>query len=86
MTTAPVTWTPSAQAALDRLLEGRLFATVTEVSTILGLDQQGRTVRKSIAAGEIPAVRTGSTWRVPVAWLLKQAQLGTETETETAGR
>ena len=56
-------------------LHGRLFASVPEVSAILGLDQQGRTVRKAIRAGEIPFVRVGATYRIPVSWLREQAAL-----------
>jgi excisionase family DNA binding protein len=75
--TAPVTWSPDAKAALQRL-QGRLFATVTEVSAILSYDMQGRTVRKAIEAGEIPATRVGAQWRIPVAWIREQARLGTD--------
>ena len=53
-------------------LAGRLFATVPEVAVILRYDV--RTVRRAIAAGEIPAVKAGATYRVPVAWLRTQAQ------------
>jgi excisionase family DNA binding protein len=74
--TKPTTWTPSAQAALDKI-KGKLFATTTEAGAILRCDH--RTVRKAINDGTIPAVRTGSTWRVPTAWLMQQAALGTET-------
>ena len=73
--TAPVTWDGTAEQALERL-DGRLFATVTEASAILGYDKQGRTVRAAIAAGVIPAIRAGATWRVPVAWLRAQASAG----------
>lgn len=67
--TAPITWTPSSEAALARL-DGRLFATVTEVAAILRYD--ARTVRKAIEAGEIPALRAGSTYRITVEWLRAQ--------------
>jgi excisionase family DNA binding protein len=76
--TAPITWTPDAEAALQRL-QGRLFATAPEVAAILSYD--ARTVRRAIAAGEIPSIRAGSTMRVPVAWLREQIRLGTDTET-----
>jgi excisionase family DNA binding protein len=75
--TAPITWTPDAEAALRRL-GTRLFATTTETAAILRYD--ARTVRRAIEAGEIPAVRAGSTWRVPAAWLREQARLGTSAE------
>jgi excisionase family DNA binding protein len=71
----PVTWNLSAEEALKRL-RGRLFATVTETSIILGYDEAGRTVRKAIDAGEIPSVRVGATRRVPVSWITEQARLG----------
>ena len=77
--TAPVTWSPSAQAALDRL-KGKLFATTTEASLILGFDIKGRTIRKAIATGDVPAVKAGSTYRVPVAWLLEQARMTDSTD------
>lgn len=71
--TAPVTWSPDAEAALQRLT-GRLFANTTEAAAILGYDP--RTVRRAVEAGEIPGVKAGVTWRVPVAWLREQARLG----------
>jgi excisionase family DNA binding protein len=73
--TRPVTWSLSAQAALERL-DGKLFATTTETAVILNYDS--RTVRAAIEAGEIPSVRAGSTYRVPVAWIREQARLGSE--------
>ena len=71
--TKPVTWTPDAETALERI-DGKLFATTTEAGAVLRYDH--RTIRKAIEAGEIPAVRAGATWRIPVAWLREQAQLG----------
>jgi excisionase family DNA binding protein len=73
--TKPVTWSPSAQAALERL-KGKLFATTTECAEVLRYD--ARTLRKAIEAGEIPAVRAGSTYRVPVSWIMEQARLGAD--------
>ncbi len=67
--TKPVTWNPSADAALERL-DGKLFASTTECAAILRYDH--RTIRKAIEAGEIPAVRFGSTYRVPAEWLREQ--------------
>jgi excisionase family DNA binding protein len=52
-------------------LAGRLFATVSEAAAILRYDV--RTVRRAIAAGEIPAVRVGTTHRIRVSWLREQA-------------
>ncbi len=71
--TAPVTWTPSAQAAMERL-EGKLFATTTEAALIIRCD--ARTLRKAILSGEVPAVQAGNTFRIPVAWLHKQVRAG----------
>ncbi len=71
--TKPVTWDSSAREALERL-EGRLFATTTETGAVLRYDT--RTLRKAIEAGEIPAVRAGSTYRVPVSWIMEQARVG----------
>jgi excisionase family DNA binding protein len=71
--TAPITWTPEGTAALQRL-GTRLFATTTETAAIFRYDT--RTVRRAIEAGEIPAVRAGTTWRVPTAWIRAQIDLG----------
>lgn len=73
--TKPITWSPSAQAALERL-KGKLFATTTETGAVLRYDH--RTVRAAIEEGQIPAVRVGSTWRVPVAWIMQQAGLSAD--------
>lgn len=73
--TAPVTWSPDAKAALERI-DGKLFATTTECGAVLRYDT--RTVRQGIESGEIPAIRVGATWRIPTAWLREQALLGTE--------
>ena len=59
-----------SQAEIPR---GRLFATVPEFVKVSGYD--ARTVRKGIEAGEIPAIRVGATWRIPVAWIREQAGL-----------
>ncbi|HEY2552423.1 MAG TPA: helix-turn-helix domain-containing protein [Streptosporangiaceae bacterium] len=80
--TAPVTWSPTAQAALDRL-RGRLFATVTEAAAILRYDP--RTLRKAIADGDVPAVQAGPTYRIPTSWLYEQAGLS-QRASETASR
>lgn len=81
--TAPSTWTHDAETVLARM-RGRLFATTTEASVILGYDRIGRTVRKGIEAGEIPAIRVGATWRIPVAWIREQARVGTDGTTGAA--
>jgi hypothetical protein len=73
--TDKATWSATAAEALRRL-DGRLFASVPETSAIFGYDRQGRTVRKGIEAGEIPAIRVGNTWRVPVVWIREQVRLG----------
>jgi excisionase family DNA binding protein len=73
--TAPTTWSPSAEAALERLT-GRLFATTTETAAILDYDP--RTLLKAIKAGDIPATRVGATFRIPVAWIRQQAQMSGE--------
>lgn len=61
-------------------LASQLFADVPEVAALLRIDQ--RTVRRSIEAGDIPAIRTGQRWRVPTSWLRQQAGIATP---ETAG-
>ena len=58
-------------------LAGCLFATVPEAAAILRYDV--RTVRRAIADGDIPAVRAGVTYRIPVAWLRAQALEGANT-------
>jgi excisionase family DNA binding protein len=73
--TAPVTWSPSAEAALERL-KGKLFATTTETGAVLRYDR--RTVLKGIEGGTIPAVKVGSTYRVPTAWIREQARVGVD--------
>ena len=71
--TAPVTWNRSARAALERL-DGKLFATTSECAAVLRYD--ARTVRAAIEGGEIPHVKYGSTYRIPVSWILEKAGLG----------
>jgi hypothetical protein len=61
--------------ALAGIPAGRLFASVPETTAILGYDKLGRTVRKGIETGEIPATRVGATWRIPLAWIRQQAGL-----------
>lgn len=73
--TKPVTWSVTAAEALKRL-DGRLFATVTEAAAVLHYDH--RTVRAACTAGDVPAIRVGSTWRIPTAWLREQAQPAAE--------
>jgi excisionase family DNA binding protein len=48
------------------------FVSASEAAAILGVDP--RTVRRAIAAGDIPATRVGAAIRVPVAWLKARAQ------------
>jgi excisionase family DNA binding protein len=55
----------------DLEAEGRHFAAVPVVASILDADP--RTVRRAIKDGQIPAVKVGATYRVPVAWLRQQA-------------
>jgi excisionase family DNA binding protein len=70
--TKPNTWYPSAETALERLRD-RLFATTTECGAVLRYDH--RTIRKGILSGEIPAVRVGSTFRIPTKWIREQVGL-----------
>ena len=60
-------------------LEGKLFATVPEVAVILRSDV--RSIRRAIAAGDIPAVPVGPRKLVPVPWVRQAARL----ETSEAG-
>jgi excisionase family DNA binding protein len=52
-------------------LGGRLFAGVPEIAELLESDE--RTVRRAIAAGEIPATRVGVKYMIPVSWLRQRA-------------
>lgn len=61
-------------------LEGQLFADVPQVAIVLRTDV--RTIRRSLASGDIPGIRTGQRWRVPTRWLREAAGL----ETTGAGR
>jgi excisionase family DNA binding protein len=48
----------------------RLFATAPETAQVFRSDE--RTIRAACERGEIPAVRIGQQWRIPMSWL-KQA-------------
>jgi hypothetical protein len=74
--------TRDAAAASDVLatLKDKLFATVPEAAAVLRSDP--RSVRRSIAAGDIPAQPVGPRKLVPVAWLRRAAGL----EAAEAGR
>ena len=41
------------------------------MAVIMGADE--RTIRSAIRAGDIPAVRVGQRWKVPVNWLVRAA-------------
>jgi hypothetical protein len=69
---------PSASDVLATL-KGKLFATVPETAAVLRSDP--RSVRRSIAAGDIPSTPVGPRKLVPVAWLRRVAGL----ETSEAG-
>jgi hypothetical protein len=73
-----LTWSAEAQAALAEL-RGKLFASVPETAAILRSDP--RSVRRAIAAGDIPCVPVGPRKLVPVTWLRRAAGL----ETSEAG-
>jgi excisionase family DNA binding protein len=51
-----------------------LFATVPEAVPLLRMDE--RTIRAACARGEIPAVRIGLQWRIPMSWMRRAAGLG----------
>jgi excisionase family DNA binding protein len=54
--------------------DDRLFVNAREAAGILGMDE--RTVGSAIRAGQIPAFKVGVFWRIPTAWLRKQAGMG----------
>ena len=66
-------WSDAASEVLDDL-RGRLFASVPEAAVVLRSDP--RSVRRAIAAGDIPAVPVGPRKLVPVTWLRQAAGLG----------
>ncbi len=57
-------------------LDGKLFVTVPEAATYLRSDP--RSVRRAIAAGEIPSTRVGPRQLIPAAWLRRAAALDTD--------
>ena len=61
-------------------LAGRIVLTTAEVGAVLGCD--GRTVRRAIEAGQVPAVRVGRRLCVPAAWLRERAMLVTPVPTD----
>jgi hypothetical protein len=63
---------PSGEDMLADLGD-KLFASVPEAAAVLRSDP--RSVRRSIAAGEIPAVPVGPRKLVPVRWLRQAAGL-----------
>jgi hypothetical protein len=67
-----VRWPEPARTALDDL-SGKLFASVPEVAAVLRSDP--RSIRRAIAAGDIPCTRIGPRSLVPVAWLRQAAGL-----------
>jgi excisionase family DNA binding protein len=69
---------PDRQTVIDALNCGRLFLSVPELSVLFGVDPQGRTVRRAIKQGEIPATRVGPQWHIPAEWVREQARLGGE--------
>lgn len=54
-------------------LKGRNFAKVFEVAGIF--EKDSRTIRTAIRKGDIPAVRIGGEYAIPVAWVLEQARV-----------
>jgi excisionase family DNA binding protein len=42
----------------------RLFLTVTEAAELMRVDP--RTLRRALEAGQVPGVRVGNVWRIPV--------------------
>lgn len=66
-----ITWGAAAQATLDTLrASGRLYATTSETGAIFGYDR--RTITEAIGKGQIPAMKAGTSWRIPVTWIVSQ--------------
>ena len=57
-------------------LDGKNFAGVPEAAELLG-GCDPRTLRAEIRAGRIPAIRVGTRWMIPAAWLREQVLGGT---------
>jgi hypothetical protein len=72
-------WSAAARQVLADL-DDKLFASVPEVAVVLRSDP--RSVRRAIAAGDIPSTPVGPRKLVPVTWLRQAAGL----ETSEAGR
>jgi excisionase family DNA binding protein len=51
----------------------RPFTTVAKAAKVLDTDP--RTVRAEIAAGRIPAIPLGQSYRIPTSWLREQARV-----------
>ena len=68
-------FSPEAEAVLDKL-SGQLFASVPEVALVLRSDP--RSVRRAIAAGDIPCIPVGPRKLVPVTWLRQAAGIEAE--------
>jgi hypothetical protein len=73
MLEARVTTRQSAGRDVLAELGDKLFASVPEAAAVLRSDP--RSVRRSIAAGDIPAVPVGPRKLVPVKWLREAAGL-----------
>jgi excisionase family DNA binding protein len=59
------------RAVIKRLRRtGRIYATTSETAKVLGYDR--RTIIDGIEAGQIPAIRILTTWRIPVEWIMAQ--------------
>ena len=67
MSSHPATGTASVIDALA----GKLFASVPETAVVLRSDP--RSIRRAIAAGDIPCTSVGPRKLVPTSWLLKAA-------------
>ena len=65
-----VTWSAEARDVLAKL-DQQLFVSVPEAAAVLRSDP--RSVRRAIAAGDIPATRVGPRQLVPTAWLRSAA-------------
>jgi hypothetical protein len=65
-----VKFSPAARQVLEDL-DNRLFVSVPEAAAVLRSDP--RSVRRAIAAGDIPATRVGPRQLVPTSWLRNAA-------------
>jgi excisionase family DNA binding protein len=59
---------------LQEKLASQLFLSAPEAAALYRVDR--RTLYRALENGEIPGIKVGVTWKIPTAWLRKQAGMG----------